>query len=487
MVKEIIEKIGRTYGEYCVLPRYTPSDCTLQDVTLETKLSDDLTLKIPLLSAAMTSVTGYEMALALGKEGGLGVLPVRLSIEEQVDIIKKIKMYEMGFVEDPIKVRENMAIEDVIREIEKYGHSTIPITDMNNLFLGMFVEENYLQSNANPTDNVTEAMIPFESENILYSPNPKISVDEAKKLLEKNNKRYFVVLDDQKRLVKLAFRKDIEKIKVGAAVSTHKGWEKRVEAIVEAGVDLIVIDTSDAYNEFTIDVIKKYKERYQGDRKIKVPICAGNVVTYEGGYFLMENGADIIRVGMSSGSICSTQREKAVGRAPMTALIEIGRARKDYYEKTKRYIPTIIDGGICTSADMVIALSIADAIMGGYYFNRFDEAAADKLDEGGTRTTDRNKMAWVEIWGEGSKRAQNFDRYGHTSKKTFFEEGVEGKVPYEGRLKPYLKKDLMKIKSALSNVGCKTLEEFRENVILELISPSSSLIVSNIHHVDTKE
>ncbi len=473
MVKKIITESGRTFNEFCLLPDYTKENCTIQNITLKTKLAE-IKLKIPFLSAAMTSVTNYEMALALGKEGGIGILPARLSIKEQTNIVKKIKNYEMHFVEDPVRVRETTTVEYVLKKIERHGHSKIPIVDKNNTFLGMFTLQNYWESSSIPEDKATSIML--TPEKLPYTKNPDITIEEAKKLFETTKEKYLIILDKQDRLVKLAFKKDIKEIKIGSAISTYPGWQKRVEDNINAGVDLIVIDTSDAYNEFTENVLKEYKTKH------KTPICAGNIVTKEGALFLMENGADIVKVGMSSGSICTTQREKAVGRSPMTALIEADKARKEFYKKTGKYISLIIDGGITSAADIIIALTIADAVMTGSYFNKFYEAAGEKFNEAGKETRIESEMKTVATWGEGSEKAQNLDRYNQT-KKTFFAEGVEGTVPYKGRLKPTLKADIMRIKAALSNTGCQNLEKLRERAVIELISPHSSKIISETHNI----
>jgi len=475
VVKEIIFEPGRTFSEFSLMTGYTMKNNIAPIVNLVTDLAG-LQLKIPMLSAAMTAVTGYEMALALGKEGGIGILPSRLHIREQVRIIKEIKNYEMSFVEEPLKIRETSTVEHAMNMITRRGHSKVPVVDRNNVFLGMFTQENYWKSKVSYQDKVTEAMI--KPEEIACHENQNVSLDEAKQLLEKKKANYLVILDGQKRLVKLAFKKDIEKIKIGAAISTHEGWEERVKSVVEAGADLIVVDTSDAYNEFVVDVLKKYKSMNLG-----IPICAGNIITEEGALFLMENGADMVKVGMSSGSICTTQREKAVGRAPMSALMAAEKARKKFLSEKGKYVPIIMDGGIASASDMVIALSIADALMMGGYFNRFYESPAEKFNENGKETRDEREMKWVSYWGEGSEKAMNLGRYGHLTRKTFFAEGVEGKVPYMGRLKPTLKKDLMKIKAALSNAGCRNLVEYRENAVLELISPHSSIIISNPHNI----
>ncbi len=481
MAKEIILQPGRTFHEFALLPGHTSKECIVPNISLETRLAESLTLKIPLLSAAMTSVTGYELALALGKEGGLGVLPMRLPVEEQVDVIRRIKHYERGFVEEPVTARENETIEEVLRKIEKHGHTRVPIIDRNNTFLGIFEQQHYWTTKANEHDMVTEAMISLGDDSLPTSRQPNITIEEAKQRLRKANKNYLVILDDIGRLVKLAFKKDTENISVGAAISTYESWKQRVVQVAKERADLIVIDTSDAHNDFAATVIREYKAL-----NVQVPLCAGNVVTYEGAFFLMEAGADIVKVGMSSGSICITAREKAVGRAPMTALMEADLARKEFKKKTGKYIPLIMDGGVTGSADMIIALTIADAIMMGSYFNRFYEASGEKLDEERKATTDEGKIKAVMSWGEGSRRAQNFDRYGLT-KKTYFEEGVEAPVPYCGRLKPRLKTDLVKIRAAMSNVGAMNLQEFREKAVLELNSPYATAVTKEPHNIIAKQ
>jgi IMP dehydrogenase len=477
MAKKVVLETGKTFGEFCLLTNFTSKNCTLQNINLETNLGG-LKLSHPFLSAAMTSVTGYEMALALGKEGGLGVLPARLSIEEQVSIIEKIKGYEMGFVKDPITVRETATIDEVVRLVEKHGHSKVPIADRNNVFLGLFSFDRYLEANATPGDEATKIMIDLKD--LPISKNPDITLEDAKK--ELSGKNYLIVLDDLGRLVKIAFKKDIENIPVAAAISTHKGWKKRVQACVNAGVDMIVVDTSDGFNEYTSKVIEEFK-----NMKTKLPICVGNVITYDGARFLMENGADVIKVGMSSGSICTTQREKATGRAPMTALLEASQARDDYFDKTGNYIPLVIDGGVSSAGDMIVALTVADAVMMGGYFNHFYEAAGEKMDETMQLTSHEPDIRYIATWGEGSARARNLDRYGHVARKTFFAEGEEGTVENWGRLKPKLKQDVRKIKAALSNAGCMNLEEFRNEAIIELMSTYSQEVVGNTHNMQVKE
>jgi IMP dehydrogenase len=477
MAKKVILDAGRTFSEFSLLTDYTSKYCNLNSINLKSKLGD-LELGNPFLSAAMTSVTGYEMALALGKEGGLGVLPARLSIKEQVEIINQIKGYEMGFVEDPISVRDNATIDEAVRLVEKHGHSKIPVTDRNNVFLGLFNFDKYLESNETPAESIMSVVTGVDE--LPVTKNPNITVNEAKKELQNNN--YLIVLDDLSRLVKIAFKKDVDNIVVGAAISTHRGWKKRVNECHKAGADIFVIDTSDAYNDFTAKVIKEYNAMDLGK-----PLCAGNVITYEGAKFLMENGADVVKVGMSSGSICTTQREKATGRAPMTALLDVEKARAEYHKDTGKHVSIVIDGGVSDAGSMIIALSVADAVMMGGYFNHFFEAEGEKYDENMQLTSHEPDIKYIATWGEGSARARNLDRYGHVARKTFFAEGEEGTVQNWGRLKPKLKQDIRKIKAALSNTGCMNLKDYHKKAIIELMSPYTQNIVGDTHDMKVKE
>ena len=217
------------------------------------------------------------------------------------------------------------------------------------------------------------------------------------------------------------------------------------------------------------------------------PICAGNVITYSGAKFLMDSGADVVKVGMSSGSICTTQREKATGRAPMTALMEVERARADYLEETGKYVSIVTDGGVSDAGSMIIALSVADAVMMGGYFNHFFEAEGEKYDSNMQLTTHEPDIKYVATWGEGSARARNLDRYGHVARKTFFAEGEEGTVENWGRLKPKLKQDIRKIKAALSNTGCMNLNDYHDKAVIELMSPFTQNIVGDTHDMEVKE
>lgn len=483
MVK-ILWEPGRTFGEFSLLPNHKTDENDLSTVSLETRLADNLVLGVPFLSAAMGSVTGYDMCLALGKAKGRGVIPVGMPLEKKLQILDNLSETDLTFVENPITLLNTKTVEGAIREVEKRGYSTIPVVDKFQKFLGMFTMEHYWGLDVHPDAPVTEAMIPYKGPGIGIDVclNPEITISEVKTELGKIKGRYMVVMDDLQRLVKMAFRQDMDKLSAGVAITVSKGWQDIVESCTKAGADFFSLDTSDADGDFACNFIKEYKRMNNG-----VPLCAGNVVTYAAAMHLMEAGADMIKVGMSSGSICTTQREKATGRAPMTALLEVAKARKDYFEKTGKYVSIIIDGGVATSADMVVALTLADAVMCGNYFNKFYEAAGQKLDKNFKPTTDESKMTWVETWGEGSEKARSLNRYAHKSRKTFFAEGVEDVVvQFAGRLKPNFEKDMQKIKTAMYNAASQTLPEFQEKAVLELNSIYTGQIVSTTHHIQGK-
>jgi len=286
------------------------------------------------------------------------------------------------------------------------------------------------------------------------------------KILEGGRKQTFLpLLDGQQRLIKIAFIEKFPNYFCGAAISTREGWEKRAEACIEAGADFIFTDTSDAYSEFIINAAKEFKKRYP-----KIPLGLGNIITAEAFEFLKEY-ADFIKVGMMTGAACKTGSVKSIGRPLFTALYEIDCARNKYAKQEGgKYIPLVADGGIALPGDMIIALSIADLIMAGRYFAQFHESAGEALDKDKKRTDREDLIIYKEYWGEGSNRAKNLARYGYNTRKTSVEEGVDGWVPYKGRLKPNVELDFKAVSSALSNAGCLNLEEFRKNSILELLS-----------------
>ena len=256
------------------------------------------------------------------------------------------------------------------------------------------------------------------------------------------------LLDQHKRLM------------VGAGINT-RDYHDRVPALVEAGADLLCVDSSDGFTEWQFETIKTIKEKY----KDEVKVGGGNVVDREGFLYLAEAGADFIKVGIGGGSICITREQKGIGRGQATAVIEVAKARDEYYQRTGIYIPICSDGGIVHDYHIVLALAMgADFVMLGRYFARFDESPTRKIRQG---------MNYVkEYWGEGSNRARNWARYDQSDEERLtFEEGVDSYVPYAGKLKDNLDGTLAKIKSTMCNCGALTIPELQQKARLTLVSP----------------
>jgi len=265
------------------------------------------------------------------------------------------------------------------------------------------------------------------------------------------------------------------KLLVGAGINT-RDYTERVPQLVAAGADILCIDSSDGFSEWQKETIEFIKTKYNG----KVKVGAGNVVDKEGFLYLVEAGADFVKVGIGGGSICITREQKGIGRGQATALIEVAEARKEYFEKTGIYVPICSDGGIVQDYHMVLALAMgADFIMMGRYFARFDESPTKKLKVGSNYVK--------EYWGEGSNRARNWQRYDHGGNEALkFEEGVDSYVPYAGKLKDNLEITLGKIISTMCSCGAITIPELEQNAKITLVS-STSIIEGGAHDVILKE
>lgn len=475
---DILKGPSRTFGEFSLLTDYTPEGCTIETISLAQDLCG-IKMGIPFLSAAMQSVTGFELALEIARNDGLGVLPGNLDIGIEAGLVEKIKKQDMPLIEDYVYARPSETIEQVLGKVAKYGHSTIPVVDRFLRFLGWFRESDY--DRTVPKDNpVKNVMIPRRK---ITTCRYRLTFEEVQKEFGETEQKCLPMLDSARHLHKLAFKRDIEKPKVAAATSSHADWRERVGACIEAGADMIIFDSSHGHNYYQEHAIMDYKK----DSRFKdVPVCGGNVITAKGFRYLAEAGADIVKVGMGVGSICTTAETKATGRGQYTAVYAVVKARDRFFKKTGKYIPIIADGGISYSGQMVIALTTADFIMMGNYFNKFFEAAGRAIDSEGNfvekNKFDDSRIRFIETWGEGSERAKNYVRYGHLTKKTSFAEGIEGKVKYGGMMKPSLERDVSAIKAALRDTGSYNLRQFRENSEIELRS-EHSLLESRVHDV----
>ena len=483
---------SHTFSEYLLVPGYTSEDCIPANVTLKTPLvkfkkgeQSSIMLNIPMVSAIMQSVSDSGMAIALAKEGGMSFIYGSQSIEDEAAMVAKVKNYKAGFVVSDSNLRPDSTLGDVIELIEKTGHSTIAITEdgtHNGKLIGIISSRDFSVTRMSEDTPVKSFMTPREK---LVTAREDITLPEAYDLIWDRKVNQLPIVDENDHLLYLVFRKDYaqheeqplelvdsdHRFMVGAGINT-KDYEERVPALVEAGADVLCIDSSEGYTIWQKKTIDFIRAKY-GD---SVKVGAGNVVDRDGFMFLAEAGADFIKVGIGGGSICITREQKGIGRGQATALIEVAAARDEYYEKTGIYVPICSDGGIVHDYHMTLALAMgADFMMLGRYFARFDESPTPKLIVNGSYVK--------EYWGEGSSRARNWQRYDLGGKqKLSFEEGVDSYVTYAGSLKENVQKSLYKVKSTMCNCGAITIPELQEKAKITLVS-ATSIVEGGYHDV----
>ncbi|GFN31688.1 IMP dehydrogenase [Paenibacillus xylaniclasticus] len=485
---------SRTFSEFLLIPNLTTKECTPGNVSLKTPITKykkgeqpDITLNIPFSSAVMQSVSDHNMATALARCGGISFIFGSQTIEEQAAMVRKVKEYKAGFVVSRSNLKPEQTLRDVLRLREENGHSTVAITEdgtSSGKLLGIVTSRDYRLSRDSLDKPIREFMTPFSQ--LIYG-QAGITLPEANNLIWDNKLNCLPIVDEKQHLQHLVFRKDYDADKenplglldsnkryiVGAGINT-RDFQERVPALVEAGVDILVIDSSDGYTEYQYDTVKWVKQNFD------VKIGAGNVVDREGFLYLVEAGADFVKVGIGGGSICITREQKGIGRGQASAVIEVAEARQQYYEETGIYVPICSDGGIVHDYHITLALAMgADFVMMGRYFARFDESPTKKLKVGNNFVK--------EFWGEGSNRARNWQRYDTGGKQGLvFEEGVDSYVPYAGSLKENLDKTISKIKSTMCNCGALTIEQLQRTARITLVS-ATSLVEGGAHDVMLKD
>jgi len=490
------EEPSHTFSEYLLIPGYSSSECIPNNVSLKTPVvkfkkgeEPALTMNTPLVSAIMQAVSGEKMAIALAREGGISFIYGSQSIEDEAAMVARVKNYKAGFVRSDSNIRPDQTLKDILDLKAKTGHSTVAVTDdgtAEGKLLGIVTSRDYRVSRMDPSTKVAEFMTPFES--LIYA-KEGITLKEANNIIWDHKLNSLPVIDENQRLLYMVFRKDYDSHKenplelldaskryvVGAGINT-RDYEKRIPALVEAGADVLCIDSSEGFSEWQKRTLDWTRAKY-GD---SVKIGAGNVVDREGFLFLAEAGADFVKVGIGGGSICITREQKGIGRGQATALIEVAKARDEYYARTGIYVPVCSDGGIVHDYHVTLALAMgADFIMLGRYFSRFDESPTNKVMING------NYMK--EYWGEGSSRARNWQRYDLGGEaKLSFEEGVDSYVPYAGSLKDNLTLTLYKVRSTMCNCGALTIPELQEKAKITLVS-ATSIVEGGAHDVVLKE
>ncbi len=487
---------SRTFSEYLLVPGYSSKECRVDNVSLETPVvkfkkgeEPALKMRIPLVSAIMQAVSDDGLAVALAKEGGISFIFGSQSIESQAAMVRRVKAHKAGFVTSDANIKPDQTLADLLELKQRTGHSTTAVTEdgtSEGKLLGIVTSRDYRVSRMDPSTPVKEFMTPFEK--LIYVKDG-CTLSEANDVLWEHKLNALPVIDDNQRLTHFVFRKDYNSHKanpneildshkryiVGAGVNT-RDYAERIPALVEAGADVLCIDSSEGYSEWQKDTLQFVREKY-GD---SVKIGAGNVVDKEGFDYLAEAGADFIKIGIGGGSICITREQKGIGRGQASAVIEVAKARDEYYEKTGIYIPICSDGGIVYDYHMTLALAMgADFIMLGRYFARFDESPTNKLNINGNYVK--------EYWGEGSNRARNWQRYDMGGdKKLSFEEGVDSYVPYAGALSDNVRYSLQKVKSTMCNCGALSIPELQQKAKITLVS-ATSIVEGGAHDVMLKE
>ena len=483
---------SRTFSEYLLVPGYSSEDCRPDNVSLKTPLvkfkkgeESPINLNIPMVSAVMQSVSDDRMAIALAKAGGMSFIYGSQSIESEAAMVARVKAHKAGFVRSDSNLKPTDTLADVLALLDRTGHSTMAVTEdgtPNGKLVGIVTSRDYRISRMSPDETVESFMTPADK---LITAPAETTLKEANDIIWENKLNSLPVVDANGCLQSFVFRKDYSSHKenpmelldsqkrymVGAGINT-RDYEQRVPALVEAGADVLCIDSSEGYSYWQKQTLEFIRAKY-GD---SVKVGAGNVVDREGFLFLAEAGADFVKVGIGGGSICITREQKGIGRGQATAVIEVAQARDEYFEKTGIYVPICSDGGIVHDYHMTLALAMgADFMMLGRYFARFDESPTAKLMVNGTYVK--------EYWGEGSNRARNWQRYDLGGKTTLsFEEGVDSYVTYAGPLQDNVEKSLYKVKSTMCNCGVLNIPDLQKNAKLTVVS-GTSIIEGGYHDV----
>lgn len=489
-------EVSHTFNEYLLVPGYSSAECIPANVSLKTPLvkfkkgeEPAISMNIPLTSAIMQSVSGDRLAVALAREGGVSFIYGSQSIEDEAAMVERAKSYKAGFVVSESNVTPDSTLKDILELKAKNGHSTVAVTSdglPNGKLLGIVTSRDYRVSRMAEDTFVKDFMTPLSS---LIVGAEDTTLKKANDIIWDHKLNSLPIVDKNGNLKYFVFRKDYDAHKenpnelldshkryvVGAGINT-RDYEERVPALINAGADVLCIDSSEGFSEWQARTLKFIREKY-GDT---VKVGAGNVVDREGFLFLAEAGADFIKVGIGGGSICITRETKGIGRGQATALIDVCKARDEYFEKTGVYVPVCSDGGIVHDHHMTLALAMgADFMMLGRYFARFDESPTNRVTINGNY--------YKEYWGEGSNRARNWQRYDMGGdKKLSFEEGVDSYVPYAGSLKDNVSLSLSKVRSTLCNCGALTIPELQKKAKLTLVS-ATSIVEGGAHDVIQKD
>lgn len=476
MIEETIQE-ALTFDDVLLVPAY--SDVLPAEVDLSTRISRNISLNIPLISAAMDTVTESRTAICMAREGGMGIIHKNLSIEAQALEVDKVKKSESGMIVDPITMRPNQKIREALEMMERYRISGVPITKPNGKLVGILTNRDLRFE--------TELDLPISArmtkKNLVTVP-VGTTLEEAKEHLKHTRVEKLLVVDDEKNLKGLITIKDIEKVKkypnackdaigrlrVGAAVGPTVDMLERVDALCKAGVDLIVIDTAHGFSQMVIDAVRKVKERYP-----EVELVAGNIATAEAAEALITAGVDAIKVGIGPGSICTTRVVAGIGVPQITAISECARVARQYN------VPVIADGGVKYSGDITKAVAAgADVIMIGSLFAGTEESPGDTILFQGRAYKTYRGMGSIGAMKEGSK-----DRYFQADVEVetkLVPEGIEGRVPLRGPLSSTVHQLMGGLRAGMGYTGCRTIKELQQKRRFVRIT-GAGLKESHVHDV----
>ena len=469
-------KDGLTFDDILLIPQ--ESSILPSDANLATNLTKNIRLNIPIISAAMDSVTESEMAIAMAREGGIGIIHKNLSIEEQAVEVNIVKKSESGMISNPITIHPEQSLHEVIEIMDKYGISGLPVTVENKL-VGILTNRD-MRFETNFSLKVKDIM----TKNKLVTAPEGTSIEAAKELLHKHRIEKLPILAENGNLIGLITIKDIKKaieyphsakdsrgrLRVGAAIGAAGDKIQRLEALIHAGVDVVAIDTAHGHSKNVVETIKEIKKIYPN-----LELIAGNVATAEAAQVLVRAGVDAVKVGIGPGSICTTRIVTGVGVPQITAVMDAVSVAK------KAGVPVIADGGVKFSGDIVKALAVgASTIMLGSMLAGVEESPGETILYQGRTYKMYRGMGSIGAMKRGSK-----DRYFQQdviSEKKFVPEGIEGKVPYRGSLASNIYQLIGGIKAGMGYMGAKNIEELQNRAKFVKIS-SSGLKESHVHDV----
>ncbi len=488
---------SHTFSEYLLIPNLTPKGCSSSTVSLKTPMvrfrkgeEPAITLTIPLASAIMQAVSDHNMGIALARTGGISFIFVSQPIDKQAEMVEKVKRFKAGFVASDSNLRPDATLRDVLELRDRTGHTTMAVTadgTASGKLLGMLTSRDYRLSTTPLDTKVADLMTKFDD--LIYG-REGMTLSEANDLIWKHKLNCLPVITKSGSLAHLVFRKDYaehkenpdelvdthKRLVVGAGINT-RDYAERVPALVAAGADVLCVDSSDGFSEWQAETLQWIRKKYGPE----VKVGGGNVVDAEGFRYLADAGADFVKVGIGGGSICITREQKGIGRGQATAVIEVAKARDEYFAKTGVYVPICSDGGIVHDYHIVLALAMgADFVMMGRFFARFDEAPGRRLRVGGNYVK--------EYWGEGANRARNWQRYIEAAGTPgfTFEEGVDGYVPYAGSLRDNLDITLAKVRSTMVSCGASSIPELQKKARITVAS-AVSVREGGVHDVLRKE